>query len=261
MRRTSTKRFRSDSSKGFTIVELLIVMVVGSILMVLLFGPLDDLYQSNVRGTKEVIQYTDVHNALRSIEHDISLSTAFNKANTITDPTGKLWSWTGDGSGKRTLITTNYATTIDEGNDTAGARTLVFSGTGCKTPLTNNYVYFVSNGTLYRRLLRNTTTPCSGYSIGQKQTCAVGDTDSACKGVDAVIATSVTKFTVDYYGTSSSTTPLDSDGGSPPHTKYTNSAAPGNARSIVITLTAKNGNGSNAVTSSGSLRITRVNGS
>lgn len=261
MRRMSTDSPRSALHKGFTIVELVLVMAVGSILMIMLFGPLDDLYQSNLKGAKTIIQYTDARNALRTIEEVASISTAFNNTNTVADPVGTSFSWTGGGANKRTLITTNYATTIEAAIDTNGDRTLVYSGSPtCKTPLTNNYVFFISGTTLYRRLLRNTTTPCAGYTIGQKQTCAAGYTNALCKANDAIIATNVTQFTVDYYGTSGSSTPLNSNGGNPPHTNYTDSATPGNARSIVVTLTVKNGNGANAVTSTSTLRITRANG-
>lgn len=240
----------STRYRGFTIPELIIVITVGAILAGLLFGPLNDLYQSNNRSLKNVIKVADTRGSLRAIEHNITLAYAFDDS--VTDQTSTTWNWTGAGSTNRVLITQNYATTIDEPQDTTGARTLVFSNTDCTTPLLNTYIYFVSNGTLYRRLVKSTGTPCSG-SVAQKQTCAIGDTHAYCQATDATLLTGVTSFTIDYYSSAAATTAMANE--------YTDNTVPAAAKAIVVSVTANSGPGSIDTTYTDSLRIARVNGS
>jgi len=184
-----------------------------------------------------------------NIEHNITLSNSFLDTNSVSDPT-KVggWSWnTGD-----VLITSNYATTIDENLDTSNTRTLVYDG-DCSTVLFNNYIYFVSGGTLYRRTIKNPdSSTCSGATIGQKQTCSVGYTNSSCQGVDAVILTNVTAFSVDYYTNSTDTSPAANE--------YATNTIPVAAQSVVLTVTAKSGNGGNDSSTTSKLRFTRING-
>lgn len=231
-------------SAGFTLVELLIVVLVSSILAGMLFGPLNDMYTSNNHSLKNVVQVTDTRSAMRLLERNITMANSFDDV--VTDHTGENWRWTGSGPTSRVLITQNYATTIDESQDTAGARTLLFAAPDCTMPLMNTYIYYVRNETLYRRLMKSTDTPCSG-SIAQKQSCLSG-----CPAVDAKLLTKVTSFTVNYYDTASNPTPLAD--------QYTNNAVPSNAKAVVVTVTAKSGDGSVDTTSTQSLRITRKNG-
>jgi prepilin-type N-terminal cleavage/methylation domain-containing protein len=241
------------ASKGFTVVELIVVITVSGLLMTVLFGPLNDLYQDNTRGVKSVIQVADTRGALRFIQHNVSLGYSFLNTNQITDPTGTSWTWTGSGTTSRVLITRNYATTIDEAVDTSGTRALLYGSGACSaTPLFNNIIYFVNNGTLYRRTIKNTTSTCAG-AVGQKQTCTAGYTNPACQATDAKILSNVTNFTVDYYDTASSTTPITN--------QYSDTSAPGAAKTVVITVTARSGTGAIDTTTTSSLRITRLNGS
>ncbi len=258
MLRLSTNTITRHLSKGFTLPELIIVITVSGLLIGLLFGPLDSLYTNNSTGLKSVVQTVDTRGALRQIEHGITLSLSFYDSNWVGDPLGQhnngdntQWTWAGSGSTSRVLITGNYATTIDEAQDSLGARTLVYYGAGCTTPIVNNVIYFVSSGTLYRRTIKNTTSPCSG-SVAQLQSCAAGVSNGACQAVDAKILTGVTNFSIDYY--------LTPDAASPMANEYTDITVPGTAKTIVINLTAATGTGNSAVSSSSSLRITRLNG-
>lgn len=260
MRRLLTSLAPRHLADGFTIVELLVAITVSGLLMAVLFGPLNDLYIDNSRGLKSVIKVSDTRGALRSIEHNISLSYSFYHANQITDPSGTVWSWIGSGASSRVLITGNYATSIEENADTSNARTLLYASGSCSNnPVLNNYIYFVNNGTLYRRTIKNTAALCSG-SIAQKQTCAANVATAAhCQGVDATILTGVTNFSVDYYANPYDASPLNA-GGSPAHTLYTDNTAPATAKSIVISVTSRSGPGASDTTTTSTLRITRLNG-
>lgn len=227
-------------TKGFTIVELLVVIVVVGVLAGALFGPLDDLYTSNVRSLKTVSVTADSHNVLDTIQNTVALSSGFLTTNNVADPSGTTWHSTNSGV-NNVLITSNYATTVNEAQDPTGLRTLVLAS-DCSTNAQNNYVFFVSSGTLYRRTLKNTAT-CTNNN-GQIQTCAAGFHNAACKGVDAALVTGVTSFTVQYYSLPADTSPTSS---------------PTTASTVVLNVTNQVGTGSQIVTSTNSLRVTHLN--
>src|ERR1700758_2790857 len=132
-------------SNGFTIVEVVVVLTIASILAGVLFGPLNDLYDDNSRSIKTVIQTADTRGALRLMEHNVGLSTTFLASNAVADPGGTIWNYSNSGI-YNVLITSNYATNLDEIADPGGTRTLAFTGATCTTAIENNYVYFISNG-------------------------------------------------------------------------------------------------------------------
>jgi len=217
-------------------------MVLTGILMGILFGPMDSLYTSNARGLKRIAVTADAHSALNAMQNTIQLSTGFLSANSVSDPAGTTWHATNSGV-NNVLITSNYATTIDESADSAGNRKLALAS-DCSTPLQNNYVFFVSNGKLYRRTLTNKSSACSGYANNQKQTCAPGSTVSGCQGADALLTTGVTSFTISYYASPEATATVSN---------------PVSASTVVLHVTLQNGSGTQAVTSSNNLRVTQIN--
>lgn len=257
MRHSLSKTF----SKGFTVVELMVALLVTGILLSVLFVPLEDLYTSNSQALKSIVQTGNVRSTLRAIESDVSLAISFHDTNStiVTDPSGSnnntssptQWSWTGSSSTSRVLITSNYATTKLPETDTDGTRKLVYQD-DCNTPIINATVYFVRDGSLYRRTLANTDTPVCSDTMAQKTTCAPGVTTGVCASAprDAKLLENVTKFTVDYYSTPSSTSIVTN--------QYDpqNPSAPTNSQTIVITLTA----GTGADEETGTIRITRLNG-
>lgn len=259
------------NNSGFTIPELLIVMTVSAIAMAMLFGPLNDLFKDNTTGLQSIIQTADTRGALRQIERLITASDGFLATNNITDKstTGGVtytWNWQGSSASSRVLITENYGK--DGPDDSTGAANIVLNSPSCDItdPQTINYVYYVNNKSLYRKTITKQTYPaaCGGVTVQQKRTCASGvNNPTYCQGNDALIVSGVSSFTVDYYSTSGSSVPLDSDGGTPPHTKYsagTGSSVPGTAHTVVISIELTSGSGTNIVKTSSQMRITRING-
>lgn len=253
--------------RGFTIVELLVVLGASGVLAAIMFGPMNELYLDNARGTKSVIKTTDVKGALRSIERGITLSNGFSDGNGIlADPTGRVWNWQGDGAEGRVLITSTYATDRLPSSDPTNQRLLVKS-TGCTTPLSNNVIYFVDNEKLYRRTIKNPTLPantCGGLTIAQTQTCDAANMSlPACRATDALILSGVTNFRVSYYADPTDVIPQDPGG--PTGAQYTlhsaaTSVVPSLSDTVVITVTARSGPGAIDTTSTSKIRITRVNG-
>lgn len=245
---------RMSNSSGFTIPELLVVIVVTGVLLSLLFGPLDSLYTANNSGLKSITQINDLKTALNIMRKDISMAIDFRTTNDNSDAfgpdnnylTSDAWSWQGDATvtdTSRVLITRNYATTSTPDD---ADRMLVLSSIDCSTPLSNNLIYFVKDGTLYRRTLKNSSIPCSG-SIAQKTTCASGSSGSGCDGTDIRLLTNVTRFAIDYYADPNSVSPIANQ------YDTTSSTLISGARAVKISVTLANNNSS-------TIRISRVNG-
>lgn len=244
MRSTSTNR-----SRGVTIVELMIVVTVIGVLAGLLFSPLNDLYVANLLGLNSIVQTADTRGALRTIEKEITKSNKFLSTNSIPDITGNTpyattaWNWQGNpvDPNKQVLITENYATRRNDGK----LVNTISNGVTCDAKLMVNYVYFVYDGTLYRRLLKKIPTPvdcADGAAVQQLRTCGGTFVNSNCEGRDARIVSGVTKFSVSYYLASNSMTP---------------SASPSGAKTIVITLETT---GSKTYKTTSTMRLTRING-
>jgi type II secretory pathway pseudopilin PulG len=267
---------RRISTRGFTIVELVVVITATTILAGVLFGPLDSLYSSNTKSTTKVVQIQDVHNTLRSMQALIVQSSGFlatNQYNATTnpqgvnDPSGTVWRATTSSTlgspdstlspGSNVLITSNYATTTNTNttdqtnaatnNDQTLAKSVAADAT-CSVPLQNNYVYFLdtATSTLWRRLISNTTSSCSG-SVIQKQSCITTNTSGYCKTRDIKVATGVSAFTVNYCSSASSDISACT-------------ATPASVVStIIVSLTIQTGVGLNVQSTSSNLRITRIN--
>jgi prepilin-type N-terminal cleavage/methylation domain-containing protein len=266
---------RRISTNGFTIVELLVVMVVSGVLLGVLIGPLTNLYYANLHSLNTVLVTGNSEAALRRVASDVTLADSFYGTNPVNDPAGPgpTWgngtqwtganSYTGADSDHRILIIGSYATTGLEATDTsinslgqgsAPTRQIVLNKSDCTTPIENDTIYFVKNGTLYRRTIPdNTTLKCnSTQAIAQKQSCPVGYSGVKCAASDAVIAVNVDKFNISYYASPANypASPL----------AITSGGDPSSATTVYITLQSHTGSGSQLITSSSSLLVTRTNG-
>lgn len=236
---SARKRQSSAAASGFTIVELIVVIIVTGVLIGLLFGPMDDLYTANNQGLKSTIVASDVNSTMQAIRQTASISYSYDTTNSISDPVGTIWT-----GGSTTLITSNYATSTS----TSGDRTILKDYNNSCALLFNNYIFFVRDRTLYRRTLtkEGTTTTCGGAAWDQKQTCTAGTsaiTYPRCKATDAKLLSNVDSFSVEYYASPSSST----------------TTTPNTAKAIQVTIQIKTTGSSKPVTSK--LRIKRTNGS
>ena len=265
-------------NRGFTIVEIMVVISVTGVLVGMVLGPLYDLYQSNVKGIQSVAQATDTKRALRVISDEIEYASAFHQTNT-TDPiganpsganmtqkwTGTTYSYAGSGVNNRILITSQYATSVTPGNDSATAPTRQLAlRADCIQPVENTVIYYVRDNSLYRRVIPNTNTAdrcaAQSFAIAQQQTCPRHFTpppeNDPCVGrKDAKIADGVTRFSVEYY--SAADNPATKINYPNPVTT-TIDLAP--AKSVAITLTSQSGTGNNTVSSTSQIRVTKKNG-
>lgn len=249
---------------GFTLIELLVIAPIAILVITgfvaVMINLVGDVLITQQRNTAAY----ETQDGLDQLEQDIRLST------TILDTTGSLTSPYGSNSGTGpftasstldgssdgpALILSTYATTA---NPLSSSRTLVYTNqpTGsCASPYTSNtplaytIVYFVKNGSLWRRTIVPTgTTLCNGPAW-QKSSCQPGQT---CPTLDRQVVSNVSSVNVTYY--------IESYGpyGVTTKTSLTTGDNPTSAR--VVINTSKNVAG-NAVTSSMPIYASRLSDS
>ncbi len=228
-------------ASGFTIVELIIVIIVAAVLTGILYGPVTTLYINNQKGIRNVSAIASVRSAAGLMQTSTQTANAFEDA--ISDPVNsKNWSYQTSGS-NNVLIIDQYATTIPESQDTANARKLT-QATDCRTAISNFIVFFVQNDNLYRRVVKNTAATCAGHGNGIKQTCAAGNHSASCGDIDALLARNVSSISVVYYSDTAGTTVA---------------TGPSGAKAATVTINAYNGSGANKQTAVSKIRVTLIN--
>lgn len=258
---------------GFTIVELVVVVVVLEIMIVLFASVLVTGYKDTLRSKKQTELTASVQQAMDFVERDARYAKQYqtNISSPFSDSYGArnlgtagAEAWTHKGvpanTTARALILQSYASSK---RTISGTRQLVYTDGpiyDCSVSqkkynpwLTHITIYFIRDQSLYRRILTDLTTPlCSGESFAQKQSCpdniARASWAAGCQAQDEKIATNVTAFSVDYYANGSLV--ADAYSSSDPQVLK-------ESDSIQVTLTSATSTGS--VSSTSSLLIGRVN--
>jgi len=238
-------------SKGFTLVEVIVVMAVCGILTGLLFGPLNDLYTFNAQGLSSVVQATDTRSALRQMEKVVALGNSF-APQSASDATGKTWRWNDATSLlDKPLIISSYATQLNTSGNKVIATQYSSICANLPTQMSYNTVFFVKNSALYRRVIKPTPAlTCDGNPIDQKNTCEIPSAyPTTCEGVDAKILDNVTGFTVQYFDASTGVTGITP----------TNDSQFATFKTVTITLSTTAGPGSAKTIVTNSLRMSLLN--
>lgn len=263
---------QDHSQKGFTIVELAIVVPILIVTVIVLFESLFSLVRSSALNRTAIDITYETQNALSAIENDTILTNTFlpTTDSAVTDPykptthSGQ-WSYLGNEAGdpNRVLILRVYNTT---GNPLSVDRKPAFlTDEGCDPStiyfnevLQYNLIYFVQNGTLYRRHALDTTkstceTPYQKQSCPSLATLGLPSRHTACAADDEVVARNVREFSVQYYPSKNSTTPI---------AVYEPSADPDAvtaAAAVDVSLTLARPTYGQDVSNSSSIRIAKVN--
>ena len=264
------RRFRQ---KGFTIVELAVVIVilggVFPLFISLLLGAYGDTFtldtktKTNSQVTQAIWYMDDNVRVANRYATTVpsQFSDAYGPHNAGTSGV-EAWSYKGDSSTSRVLITQSYATSANPLNS---GRQPVFVNTpdfNCTTQmyyqpqLTFMTIYFVKDGTLYRRVLTDTTTAlCAGNTQQQMRSCPpyiTSGRDASCQTNDEVLATNVTQFLVQYYQTTQAGSDVAIDPGYASTDPTILDAA--DYANVTITTSFKNGQVTNSITQ----RMTKV---
>lgn len=274
-----TRRSHQESkSAGFTLIEIGIIVPILIVTVLVLFDALFAMIRSSDVEAGKIDMTYDKQIAVNNIESDVILSSLFLPSldtGLTTDPypptsNGGAWSYLGDSSTSRVLIARIYSTTL---NPLDVNRQPVFIGNpaGVECNATNIYfnnvqqynaVYFVKNGNLFRRRIIDKTTLVCDPGQYQKFSCpsqddldaqGLGARSSTCQADDELLATNVTDFTVQYYGSKTSTTPLD---------VYAVAADPNlvsTAADAELTITMTRKVSGDTITSTSTLRMSKLN--
>lgn len=197
---------KHPSQLGFTITELLVAIIVGTILSGAIMGFMtDELKQSTVSLAKAGLLH-DAQVGLDIANNDIRLSSNADDNNRWQDNyapvAGSPYSWQ---SNSTTLILATAAV------DTSG--NIIWQDQNDYIPYKNNIIYFLQNGTLYKRIL------AAGVANNSATTsCPAAYVTASCPA-DRIMLQNVSSFSVAYH---------DGNGAN---------VTPSSARSVVLSVT------------------------
>ena len=268
-------RIHRTNEKGFTIVELSLVIVLLGILFPIFSSFLVSMYRDAYYLNEQVKSSSEITQALFYMEENVRSANAFQTGiqgaysdfygpHDLGTAGAQAWSYKGDSATSRVLVTQNYSTTTNTSNS---GRQPVFTNSStfnCTTQiyyqkqLTYLTIYFVKDGTLYRRLLTDKVTAlCPSNIQQQKQTCPPYISDatrnSSCEAYDEVLANNVTNFTVEYFQVSVDGTGTQIDA------SYTSNNATVLSVADYINVTIAISSRGGSVTNTMTQRMTKVN--
>jgi len=204
------------NERGLTIVEVLVVAPLIVLIIGVSIGFMVSITGDGLRVAERNALAHSVQDALGKVEADTQVATGFlqNK----TDASGNSFTATMSVTPYKStgpLIMSALATTKSPLDP---ARALVYRNeNGCSPDVitynekyTVTYVYFVNGGTLWKRTVMGTGTPCSSTQPWQRPSCAPNYTPSAnCKAEDEAILTNVQSLEVQYFKDDAAATPIN----------------------------------------------------
>lgn len=183
------KQLRSDTplgQRGFTLLEVMVATIVTSLLMILVVTFMINTVAKNAVDSARADLLREAQLTLDNVGREIRLSANADEQNRWEDqnapdaPTD-LYSWASDGD---TLILATAA--MDAGHN------ILFSDALHYITSKNNNIYFVQNGTLYKRVLAD---PVADNAA---QTSCPLDPNDACPD-DRELVHNVSGFGVKYF--------------------------------------------------------------
>jgi len=267
---------------GFTLVEVAIVTPMITIVVLGILAMLIVLVRNNTVQSVRSSLVNDSRLALGSIEKDVETSNLFfpstlpaatykdfyppGTSGSYSTSFGTLPSSTPGTTAPNilnTLFIQGYNQIVDP-QDTSGTKVIAaFKGAAPCNYLAqiqaNNIVsvaelYFVTNGTLYRRTLIDKTNPTACGTLQIKQGCPSGSDSNTptCTVKDVELVRNVTQFKVDYYLNASDASAMDAYAATPSPTTIDQ------AKAIKVTITLFSSAAGDNITYSTALRMNRL---
>ncbi len=259
---------KNQGERGFTLVEVAVVVPMIIIIVIGILAMLITLVNSNVAQTTRSNLVYQTRLTLGSIEKDVDSSTLFFPdtlpAATYNDTYAPGLSGTYKTNGTlnggtastnlNTLFIQGYNQILDPQDTTRTKVIAAFKGTppcsGSAVTQTSNIapiaiLYFVSNGTLYRRTVVDKNNPVTCGTKLIVQSCPSG-----CSVEDTALLNKVSQFKVDYYLNASDATPMDAYIASP-------SPTIDQAKAIVVTVTSATSASGKSVSHTAALRVAK----
>lgn len=268
-----------NKSAGFTLIEIGIIVPILIVMVLIIFDALMSMIRASTLETARINVTYDRQIAMGNIESDLVLASVYlPTTDTIYpdpyDPTGG-WSYEGSGQNSRVLIARMYSTTLNPldpnrrpsfQNDNEPSNAACTPSNLFSNPVQEyNVIYFVNDGNLFRRKIIDTTAALCSPGQYQKLSCpsqedltaqGLGVRDTSCSADDELIASGVSAFNIQYYGSKNSNTPLSVYSGDTPQNRAELVTTAADAE---ITLTLSKTVGGNTVSSSSTLRFSKLN--
>lgn len=176
---------------GFTITELVLAIAVAGILAVAIFEATFDYYTDVSRAQTSTDLALSSQSILSQMTSDIRLADAISNTNSITDPNAPSGGW-------QTSNPSNVI--IIESPALNSSRDIIYDpDTGF--PYRNEFIYFVSGGSMYKRVLANTAA--AGNTA--VTTCPADKSSASCPP-DALFSDHVNNLSFTFYDSSDNTT-------------------------------------------------------
>jgi prepilin-type N-terminal cleavage/methylation domain-containing protein len=194
---------RNLGNKGYTLVEVTIALTVTSILFLAIINFMTNTMAQYAAASARSELLSEAHTAVDIVVNDVRLSASAEETNRWPDDNapGGEFGWESDSN---TLV---LATAAEDSN-----RDILFDDPAEYISYKNNVIYFLSNDSLYKRVL---AAPVAGNS--EETTCPEAQASASCPA-DNVMLRNISSFNVKYL-----------DGAE-------NEVTPSNARSIEVTI-------------------------
>ncbi|HVV25685.1 MAG TPA: prepilin-type N-terminal cleavage/methylation domain-containing protein [Candidatus Saccharimonadales bacterium] len=174
------------NNSGFTLVEALVALIVTTIMVLVITNFMLGNTEQSVLASNRDTMLKETEQSLDLLTNDIRLSANADQNNRWPDPNGPSgganeFSWQSDGT---TLVLATAA------QDSSG--NIIFSDPKDYITQKNNLVYFVQNGTLYKRTI---AADVSGNSA--VTSCPAAEASDSCPA-DKELLHNITSFSLQY---------------------------------------------------------------
>lgn len=174
----------SASSHGFTLTELMVSMAIAAIICTLMMTVTLTLYGTAIRSQVTAQMAVETQFMLRSIVEDVRLADSIGLISLLPDANAPSGGWQTSNTNKVLIINQPAVTSSND---------IIYDPlTG--NPYDNEYIYFLSGRTLYKRSLKNPLATASTT----KTSCPSALVTSACP-VDKQYSQNVDSITLTFY--------------------------------------------------------------
>ncbi len=180
----------NDQDRGFTLVEVLISLSIAGVLSGILFMVTYYFYANMMQNNTATQMTLDTQIVLRSLTEDIRLADKINTTNIIAD-SNQPGGWT----------TSNPSSILIISDPAVNSSNQIIYDEATGYPYRNENIYFVQNGTLYKRTLKN--TDASGNVA--VTTCPTSTASSSCPP-DKAFSTYVSNLQFSFYDATDTST-------------------------------------------------------
>lgn len=179
------------ASDGFTITELVISITVAGILATILFVATFYYYANTMQSETTTSLAIESQSILTQLTEDIRLADSISSTNNIADANAPAGGW----------VTSNPSNVIIIENPAIdSARNIIYDpNTGF--PFRNEYIYFVSGTSMYKRTLANASAPGNTAVTS----CPTDQATSTCPP-DRLFSGNATNLSFTFYDSTGNTT-------------------------------------------------------